>query len=183
MQALHVLFRCKRHAPAHPAMRRPRQRTSALCLPPVSCYLPSPSAAGDADYSPLFVVENGGGEVYNGPIVASGASLKELRQYCDGIPNSKMAAARKVMHDKIASICPDDSSRGGTVTLELTPGFSFARPVLYLRCASPAAPHPGARCLNADAACATRAAVPPAAARKVYLPPRCCWSSTSRTRP
>lgn len=89
--------------------------------------------AGDESYSPLFVLENAGGEVYNGPIVSMGATIEELQQYCDGIPKDKEEAARKVVHDSVVSICPDDSGIGGTVTLKLVPGFSFARPVLYLR--------------------------------------------------
>jgi hypothetical protein len=36
------------------------------------------------------------------------------------------------MHDKIVSICPGDDGEPGTVTLRLTLGFSFGRPVLYI---------------------------------------------------
>jgi hypothetical protein len=92
--------------------------------------------AGDADYSPLFVLENAGGEVYNAPIVSSGAAIQQLQKYCNGIPSGQEKEARKYVHDKVMAICPDDSGRGGTVTLKLTPGFSFARPVLYLRYAA-----------------------------------------------
>ena len=81
------------------------------------------------------MLENGGGEVYNAPIVSSGASLAQLQKYCDGIDEGARAEASKYVHDKVMAICPDDSGIGGTVTLELIPGFSFARPVLYLRCA------------------------------------------------
>lgn len=95
--------------------------------------------AGDEYYTPLFVLENAGGEVYNGPVVSMGASIKQLQQYCDGIPADKEAEARKVVHDSVVAICPDDSGIGGTVTLKLVPGFSFARPVLYLRCGALAA--------------------------------------------
>jgi hypothetical protein len=46
----------------------------------------------------------------------------ELAAFCNGDPDYS------VVHDKVVSICPQE----GTVTLSLTPGFSFARPVLYL---------------------------------------------------
>lgn len=52
--------------------------------------------AGDEYYSPYFVLENAGGNVYNGPIVSMGASIEELQQYCDGIPPEKEREARKV---------------------------------------------------------------------------------------
>ena len=42
--------------------------------------------------------------------------------FCNGKPDYSL------VHDKVVKICPDD----GTVTLNLTSGFSFARPVLYL---------------------------------------------------
>ena len=42
--------------------------------------------------------------------------------FCNGNPDYSL------VHDKVVKICPDDS----TVTLNLTSGFSFARPVLYL---------------------------------------------------
>ena len=88
--------------------------------------------AGDESYSPLLFLSNAGAHVYNAPIVASGATADELSEYCDGIPDGKKAAARRVLHDKVMAICPDESGLGGTVTLSLTPGWSFARPVLYL---------------------------------------------------
>ena len=42
--------------------------------------------------------------------------------FCDGNPDYSL------VHDKVVRICPEQ----GTVTLNLTAGFSFARPVLYL---------------------------------------------------
>jgi hypothetical protein len=36
-----------------------------------------------------------------------------------------------LVHDKVVSICPDGKN-GGTATLSLTTGFSFAKPVFYL---------------------------------------------------
>ena len=80
-----------------------------------------PGSVGDDAYSPLVVIENAGGHVYNAPVVAFGTAADEIA-FCDGSPDYSL------VHDKVVSICPDE----GTVTLLLTPGFSFARPVLYL---------------------------------------------------
>jgi hypothetical protein len=80
-----------------------------------------PGAIGDNDYSPLVLVENAGGHIYNAPIVAFGVNASEIN-FCDGNPDYSL------VHDKVVSICPTE----GTVTIELTSGFSFARPVLYL---------------------------------------------------
>ena len=70
---------------------------------------------------PLVRVENAGGFIYNAPVVAFDVGSERLNLFCDGYPDYS------VVHDKVMSICP----REGTVTLALTPGFSFARPVLY----------------------------------------------------
>jgi hypothetical protein len=81
-----------------------------------------PGSVGDQFYSPLVTIENSLGHVYNAPMIAFDISEEELNVYCDGNPDYSK------VHDKVVRICPDE----GTVTLELTPGFSFARPVLYL---------------------------------------------------
>jgi hypothetical protein len=81
-----------------------------------------PGAIGDNAYSPLAAVMNAGGHIYNAPMVAYNVEESELAAFCGGEPDYS------VVHDKVVSICPDE----GTVTLSLTPGFSFARPVLYL---------------------------------------------------
>jgi len=82
----------------------------------------APGSVGDEDYSPLVYIQNAGGAVYNAPMIAMDVDA-EMLDFCDGgeIDHS-------ILHDKVVSICPED----GTVTLSLTPGFSFARPVLYL---------------------------------------------------
>ncbi|HZA48687.1 MAG TPA: hypothetical protein VE521_07170 [Nitrososphaera sp.] len=80
-----------------------------------------PGAIGDNDYSPLVLVENSGGHIYNAPIVAFGVDASEIN-FCEGNPNYSR------VHDKVVRICPSE----GTVTIGLTSGFSFARPVLYL---------------------------------------------------
>jgi hypothetical protein len=70
---------------------------------------------------PLALVENAGGHIYNTPIVAFDADSSEIN-FCEGNPDYGL------VHDKVVRICPSE----GTVTISLTSGFSFARPVLYL---------------------------------------------------
>jgi hypothetical protein len=55
-------------------------------------------------------------------MVAFNVDAATLDQFCEGNPDHAM------VHDKVMKICPKD----GTVTMQLTSGFSFARPVLYL---------------------------------------------------
>jgi len=81
-----------------------------------------PGSVGDAAYTPLVVIENAGGHVYNAPMLAFNVSATQLDAFCDGNPDYSL------VHDKVVAICPAD----GTVTIALTPGFSFGRPVLYL---------------------------------------------------
>ena len=82
----------------------------------------NPGSIGDADYSPLVTLTNAGGRTYNAPMIAFGSSEAELEPSCKG------AANHALVHDKVVHICPADR----TVTLALTTGFSFGRPVLYL---------------------------------------------------
>ncbi|MDX2139058.1 MAG: hypothetical protein SF123_13295 [Chloroflexota bacterium] len=81
-----------------------------------------PGAVGDADYSPLMRLANAGGYIYNAPIVAFNVDADTLNAFCEG------NADHSITHDKVVRICPS----AGTVTLEMTLGFSFARPVWYL---------------------------------------------------
>ena len=87
-------------------------------FPPTSF---QPGAVGDARYSPLVVIENAGGHVYNAPIVAFGAEAGQI-EFPKGDPDYRR------VHDKVVRISPKE----GTVTLKLIPGFSFAKPVFYL---------------------------------------------------
>ncbi|WP_162909567.1 hypothetical protein [Aggregatilinea lenta] len=77
-----------------------------------------PGSVGDAGYSPLAKI---GSAIYNAPVIAFGVDADAI-SFCDGNPDYSL------VHDKVTAICPED----GTVTLALTTGFSFARPVLYL---------------------------------------------------
>lgn len=81
-----------------------------------------PTGVGDKDYSPLVKISNAGNHIYNAPVVAYNVSAEMLNQFCDGNPNYSM------VHQKVLKICPRDK----TVTMQLTTGFSFAKPVLYL---------------------------------------------------
>lgn len=84
-----------------------------------------PGAIGDKDYTPLVRIDNAGGHIYNASVVSFDTSADQLKKFCDG------KADHKITHDKVVKICPEGKD-GGTVTLALTAGFSFARPVLYL---------------------------------------------------
>ena len=77
---------------------------------------------GDADYSPVVTLSNAGGHTYNAPMVAFGTTAAQLEPSCLG------PADHALVHDKVVHICPS----AGTVTMSLTTGFSFGRPVLYL---------------------------------------------------
>jgi hypothetical protein len=82
----------------------------------------NPGSVGDDAYSPLVKIVNAGGFIYNAPIVAFDVAADKLDAFCTGNPD------HSIVHDKVVDICPRD----GTVTIALTPGFSFAKPVLYL---------------------------------------------------
>ncbi|KAL7564109.1 hypothetical protein ACA910_012382 [Epithemia clementina (nom. ined.)] len=99
--------------------------TAPNYFPPTSF---QPGSVGAWGYSPIVYVANLG-DSFNAPVVASpNATDMDLDEFCDGIPDDMLEAARAMIHDKVVKICPSEQ----TVTLELTAGFSFARPVLYL---------------------------------------------------
>lgn len=82
-----------------------------------------PGSVGDDTYTPLVKVTNATKDVlFNAPMVAFNQTEEELNAYCDG------NADHSLVHDKVVAICPRD----GTVTLDLTIGFSFSKPILYL---------------------------------------------------
>jgi hypothetical protein len=81
-----------------------------------------PGSVGDRDYSPLVKIVNAGGHIYNAPTVAFNVTADQLNQFCNGNPDYRL------VHDKVVKICP----REKTVTILLTNGFSFGKPVLYL---------------------------------------------------
>lgn len=80
-----------------------------------------PGAVGNRFYTPLAQILNAGGHVYNLPIIAFNAEEDELN-LPDGTPDYSK------VHDRVVRIDPEEE----TVTLELVPGFSFGRAILYL---------------------------------------------------
>ena len=91
--------------------------------------LAKPGAVGDYFYSPLVRIENAGGHIYNAPIIAFDVDANEIN-----FPDGNVDYSR--VHDHVLAIDPfaqeADDGTAGTVTLSLTPGFSFGKPVLYL---------------------------------------------------
>ena len=81
-----------------------------------------PGSVGDADYSPLVQFANAKNALFNMPMVAFNVSDDDLNKMCDGnVDYSKV-------EDKVVKICPRD----GTVTLKLTLGYTFGKPIFYL---------------------------------------------------
>jgi hypothetical protein len=81
-----------------------------------------PGSVGDADYSPLVQFANAKNALFNMPMVAFNVSDDDLNKMCDGnVDYSKV-------EDKVLKICPRD----GTVTLKLTLGYTFGKPIFYL---------------------------------------------------
>jgi len=88
-------------------------------FPPQSA---APGSVGDADYSPLVQLENAKSAVFNMPMVAFNVSAAELDKMCGGkVDHGKVL-------DKVVAICPRD----GTVTLSMTLGYTFSKPIFYL---------------------------------------------------
>ncbi len=82
-----------------------------------------PGSIGDNGYTPLVKITNATKDVlFNAPMVAFNQTEEQLNAFCDGKVNHDQ------VHDKVLAICP----REGTVTLALTLGFTFSKPILYL---------------------------------------------------
>lgn len=81
----------------------------------------TPGSVGDADYSPLVKIVNAGGHIYNAPMIAFDVDAEQMM-----FPNGKPDYS--IVEDKVVAIDPKNM----TVTMKLTQGFSFAKPVLYL---------------------------------------------------
>jgi hypothetical protein len=82
----------------------------------------TPGSVGDEYYSPLVRIENAGGAIYNAPVIAFDVEREEL-DFANGTPDYS------IVHDKVVSI---DPMVNNTVTIALTQGFSFSKPILYL---------------------------------------------------
>ncbi|HEX3473268.1 MAG TPA: hypothetical protein VHT28_18955 [Silvibacterium sp.] len=87
-------------------------------FPPKSA---APGEIGDANYSPYVKIINGGGVVYNAPMVAYDVDASQI-----DFPNGNVDYSK--VHDQVVAIDPVNM----TVTLNLINGFSFGRPVWYL---------------------------------------------------
>lgn len=81
-----------------------------------------PGSVGDDDYTPLVRIKNGGGHVFNAPVLAFDVEPGALDRFCAGDPDYGL------VHDKVVRICPRD----GTVTLQLTSGFSGGKRIEYI---------------------------------------------------
>jgi len=86
-----------------------------------------PGSVGDANYTPYVrVVDAPGSPIYNAPVVAYDVTAKEL-DFCTG------EVDHSLVHDRVVEICPKAPSNGqGTVTLDTTQIFSFAKPATYI---------------------------------------------------
>ena len=80
-----------------------------------------PGSMGDSLYTPLVRITNAGGHIYNAPVIAFDVSASQIN-----FPNGKPDYS--LLHDAVVSI----DTKKNVVTMRLVPGFSFARPVLYL---------------------------------------------------
>ena len=86
-----------------------------------------PGSVGDADYSPVVKLSNAGGHTYNAPVLAFDVPADTLAGFCTS------PADHALVHDKVVKICRGPGGEDNfTVTLSLTLGFSFGRPVVYL---------------------------------------------------
>ena len=101
-------------APEHVLTPGPREEA----FPPT---VATPGSVGDDAYSPLVLIENAGGHIYNAPIIAFGNAAEEIA-FCNGDPDHSL------VHDRVVSMCPEEQ----TVTIQMVVGFSFARPVFYM---------------------------------------------------
>lgn len=80
-----------------------------------------PGSVGDSQYTPLVRIRNAGNHIYNAPVVAFDVTAQQIH-FPNGNPDYSL------VHDTVLNI----DTVQNTVTLRLVPGFSFARPVLYL---------------------------------------------------
>ncbi|MBT4906244.1 MAG: hypothetical protein HOK98_11680 [Rhodospirillaceae bacterium] len=100
-------------------VRRVEPGPGAAPFPPSQA---TPGSVGDDDYTPLVRVTNGGGHIFNAPVVAFDVEVETLDEFCRGAPDHAL------LHDKVVHICPRD----GTVTLALTSGFSGGKRIEYI---------------------------------------------------
>jgi hypothetical protein len=81
-----------------------------------------PGSVADAAYSPLVRFDNGKEAIFNMPMVAFNVSEQKLNTMCNG------KVDHDLVHDKVVAICPRD----GTVTIKMTLGYTFGKPIFYI---------------------------------------------------
>ncbi len=103
-----------------------------------------PGSVGDANYTPYIQIVNApGSPIYNAPVIAYDVSAEELN-FCE---EEDGPVDYRLVHDRVVNICPEAESNGaGTVTLQMTVIFSFAKPSAYV---SMEASDPGVAALDA----------------------------------
>ena len=86
-----------------------------------------PGSVGDANYTPYVRLVNAPGTpIYNAPVVAYDVTADQI-DFCEG------GVDYGLVHDRVTQICPEAESNGqGTVTLQMTEIFSFAKPATYI---------------------------------------------------
>lgn len=105
-------------SPVHSVVPGNATDSTADPFPPESF---QPGSVGDELYSPLVKIITAGDHIYNAPMIAFDVTEDEI-DFCTSAPDYSL------VHDKVVYICPEE----GVVTLNLSSGFSFAKPVLYL---------------------------------------------------
>ena len=84
-----------------------------------------PGSVGDDYYTPIIRITNvAGAPIYNAPVVAFGTNASQI-SFCNGNVDHHLVL------DRVVKICPG-ANGGGTVTLKMTPIFSFAKPAMYI---------------------------------------------------
>lgn len=100
-------------------------RRSATATPaPAPTTGPADSGDGDGEPAPPSIGADNlpGTPIYNAPIIAYDVNADQI-----SFPDGKNVDYCRV-HDKVVKISPG-ANGGGTVTLKLTIGFSFAKPI------------------------------------------------------
>lgn len=94
--------------------------------------LAKPGSIGGPNYTPYVQIVNApGSPIYNAPVIAYDVSAEQLN-FCPGDEDARRVDYRLV-HDRVVNLCPGAESNGaGTVTLQMTAIFSFAKPSAYI---------------------------------------------------
>ena len=80
-----------------------------------------PGSVGSGDYNPLVQIDDGAGTILNAPIIATVKEPSEMQLADGSVDYTKV-------HDKVLSVDLENC----TVTLQMTPGFTSGKNVVYL---------------------------------------------------